>query len=143
MIKKFPQISFNRDKQHSPLYRQLESEIIQLIYRGVLKPGQALPSSRELAQSLKLNRKTVVATYEELSAQGWVETRDRSGVYVSSDLPDTSAPGDDRNRKRLIKTGQPAYSLINRPSAIVMRTDPGMENVIPGTPAPLYKIDDG
>jgi GntR family transcriptional regulator/MocR family aminotransferase len=86
MIKKILEISFKKDGQHSPLYRQLESEIIQLICRGILKPGQALPSSRELAQSLQLNRKTVVATYEELGAQGWVETRERSDVYVSSHL---------------------------------------------------------
>jgi GntR family transcriptional regulator/MocR family aminotransferase len=91
MIKKILEISFKKDGQHSPLYLQLESEIIQLICRGILKPGQALPSSRELAQSLQLNRKTVVATYEELGAQGWVETRERSGVYVSSHVPDTSA----------------------------------------------------
>jgi len=84
MINKLLEISFNKDEEHGPLYRQLESEIIQLICRGILNPGQALPSSRELAQSLQLNRKTVVATYEELVAQGWVESRERSGVYVSS-----------------------------------------------------------
>ena len=86
MIKKILDISFKKDGQHCPLYLQLESEIVQLICRGVLKSGQALPSSRELAQSMQLNRKTVVATYEELVAQGWVETRERSGVYVSSQL---------------------------------------------------------
>jgi GntR family transcriptional regulator/MocR family aminotransferase len=69
----------------------LESEIIQLICRGILKPGQTLPSTRELAESLKLNRKTVVATYEELDSQGWIEPRDCSGVFISSNLPDTSA----------------------------------------------------
>jgi len=79
MIEKILEISFKKDGQHSPLYLQLESEIIQLICRGILKPGQALPPSRELAQSLQINRKTVVATYEELDAQGWVEIRDRSG----------------------------------------------------------------
>jgi GntR family transcriptional regulator/MocR family aminotransferase len=140
MIKKFLEISFERDGQHSPLYRQLESEIIQLICRGVLKPGQALPSSRELAQSLKLNRKTVVSTYEELDAQGWVETRDRSGVYVSSDLPDTTARA---VNQKMMRSGQPAYSLIRRPSKVATRTDPGMEINGVATPAPLYKIDDG
>ena len=61
MIEKILEISFKKDTRHGPLYRQLESEIIQLICRGILKPGQALPSSRALAQSLQLNRKTVVA----------------------------------------------------------------------------------
>jgi DNA-binding transcriptional MocR family regulator len=53
MIEKFLEISFKKDGEHSPLFLQLESEIIQLICRGVLKPGQALPPSRELAQSLQ------------------------------------------------------------------------------------------
>jgi GntR family transcriptional regulator/MocR family aminotransferase len=144
MIKKILEISFKKDGQHSPLYLQLESEIIQLICRGILKPGQALPSSRELAQSLQLNRKTVVATYEELDAQGWVETRGRSGVYVSSHLPDTSVRAISQNSKTLIRSRQPAYSLIKkRPSDGPTITDPNMETNAPGTPAPLYKIDDG
>lgn len=144
MIKKFLEISFKRDGQHSPLYLQLESEIIQLICRGILKPGQALPSSRELAQALQLNRKTVVATYEELGAQGWVETRDRSGVYVSRQLPDTSARVVNQNIKELTRSRQPGFPLIiKRPPARATRIDPNMEIDIPGTPVPLYKIDDG
>src|SRR5690606_16776672 len=109
-----------------------------LICRGVLKPGQALPSSRELAQSLKINRKTVVATYEELSAQGWVESRDRSGVYVSSHLPDTSVRSTSQNSKKLMRSRQPGYPfLTNRPSNGATRTDDSEAR------PPLYKIDDG
>src|SRR3954469_13314071 len=108
MIKKILEISFKKDSEHSPLYLQLESEIIQLICRGILKPGHALPSSRELAQTLQLNRKTVVATYEELAAQGWINTRERSGVYVSSHLPDTSIDAINQNNKKLIRSQQPA-----------------------------------
>jgi len=143
MIEKFLKISFKKDGEHSPLYLQLESEIIQLICRGILKPGQALPSSRELAQSLQLNRKTVVATYEELNAQGWVETRERSGVYVSSHLPDTSVRAINQNSKKSIRSRQPAYPIIKRPSNVATRTDPNAEIKALGTPAPLYKIDDG
>src|SRR5690606_35856711 len=98
-----------KDGRHSPLYLQLESEIIQLICRGILKPGQVLPPSRELAQSLRINRKTVVKTYEELNAQGWVEVRDRSGVYVSGNLPDTAERRISQNSEKLIRSRQPAY----------------------------------
>lgn len=143
MIKKFLEISFKKDAEHSPLYLQLESEIIQLICRGILKPGQALPSSRELAQSLQLNRKTVVATYEELDAQGWVETKERSGVYVSSHLPDTSVRAIKQNSKNLTRSRQPAYRMIKRPPNGATRTDPNMEINTLETPAPMYKIDDG
>src|SRR4051812_21189057 len=144
MIEKFLEISFEKDGQHSPLYLQLESEIIQLICRGILKPGQALPSSRELAQRLQLNRKTVVATYEELDAQGWVETKERSGVYVSSQLPDTSARTINENSKKLIRSRQPGYPLvIKRPSDGATITDSNMEINALRAPPPLYKIDDG
>lgn len=144
MIKKITGISLSRDGQQSPLYLQLESEIIQLICRGILKPGQALPSSRELAQSLQVNRKTVVATYEELGAQGWVETRERSGVYVSGHLPDGSAPAINVNSKKWKRSRQPGYSLnIKRPSEGAIITGPNREINAPGAPAPLYKIDDG
>lgn len=142
MIKNLLKISFKKDRQDSPLYQQLESEIIQLICRGLLKPGQALPSSRKLAQSLQLNRKTVVATYEELSAQGWVETKDRSGVYVSSHLPETPARVKIQNNKKMSRTRQPSYSLIKQPSREAIKTDLNSQ-MNPGAPAPLFKIDDG
>lgn len=136
MIHNILEISLRKEGQNSPLYLQLESEIIQLICDGILKPGQALPSSRELAQNLQLNRKTVVATYEELDAQGWVETRDRSGVYVSSHLPDTSARAINQNSKKMTRSRQPGYPLtVGRPAFI--------DSSAPGTPAPLYKLDDG
>lgn len=144
MIKQLLEISFKKDGAHSPLYLQLESEIIQLICRGILKPGQALPSSRELAQGLQLNRKTVVATYEELSAQGWVETRERSGVYVSSHLPDTPTPANIQNSKKTIRSRQPGY-VLNKERLLNGSTITGSNTEIntPEIPAPVYKIDDG
>lgn len=51
MIDKILAILFKKERQHSPLYLRLESEIIQLICRGILKPGQALPSSRKLGEN--------------------------------------------------------------------------------------------
>lgn len=144
MIKKILEISFKKDGQHSPLYRQLESEIIQLICRGILKPGQILPSSRDLASGLKINRKTVMATYEELDAQGWVETRERSGVYVSLHLPDTSTRNIGQNNKKAIRSQQPAYPLIKKtpPDELILPA-PNIGSNAPRVPAPLYKIDDG
>ena len=142
MITKLLEISFKKDGRHSPLYRQLESEIIKLICNGILKSGQALPSSRDLAQSLQLNRKTVVATYDELGAQGWVETRDRSGVYVSSQLPDTPVRAIHQNSRKLLRSPQPGYPLmIKRPANGATITDPNIN--ASGTIPPLYKIDDG
>lgn len=145
MINKLLQLTFNKDGLHSPLYLQLEAEIIQLICKGILKPGQVLPPSRELAQRLQINRKTVVKTYEELHLQGWVEVRDRSGVYVSGNLPDTSERTINQNAKKLTRTAQPAYPLISRLAEISTRTDMemGMGSNNIGVQPPRYKIDDG
>src|SRR5690606_20090542 len=56
-----------------PLYMQLIHALIHEIQRGRLTPGTFLPSSRELAAALGVNRKTVVLAYEDLIAQGWLE----------------------------------------------------------------------
>lgn len=143
MIEKFLDISLKNGADQSPLYLQLESEIVQLIYRGILKPGQMLPSSRELAKRLKLNRKTVVATYEELDAQGWVETRARSGVYVSSSLPDTADRSIKESSKKFIRSRHPAYSLINRPKELTAKDDQLLDINSFGKIRIQYSIDDG
>lgn len=70
-----------------PLHLQLVQAIIQEIQRGRLLPGAALPGSRTMAEALALNRKTVVQAYDELLAQGWIETQARRGAFVSARLP--------------------------------------------------------
>jgi GntR family transcriptional regulator/MocR family aminotransferase len=144
MIQKILEISFKKEGDFRPLYQQLESEIIQLICRGILKPGQALPSSRELARGLKVNRKTVVATYEELNAQGWVETKDRSGVYVSGNLPDISDREVKENKEKLIRSQQPGYPLlIKQSSGEPNKINPNIYTDNSSIPVPIYRIDDG
>ncbi|MGH8278986.1 MAG: PLP-dependent aminotransferase family protein [Gammaproteobacteria bacterium] len=66
-----------------PLYLQLASAIAEDIRRGRLKPGEALPGSRELADSLNVSRNTVVAAYGELAAEGLVNTRIGGGTFVA------------------------------------------------------------
>ena len=46
-----------------------------------------MPGTREMADSLEVNRKTVVQAYEELVAQGWLSTEKRRGTFVSANLP--------------------------------------------------------
>ena len=56
----------------TPIYLQIVHAIIHEIERGRLPSGTFLPSSRELAKLLSVNRKTVVLAYEDLIAQGWL-----------------------------------------------------------------------
>lgn len=74
-----------------PIFLELAQSIITEIERGRLKPGCALPGTRALARSLKLNRNTVDAAYHELTMQGWLETRPSRGTFIAGDLPE-SAP---------------------------------------------------
>ncbi len=69
------------------LFLQLSNQFIGLIKEGKLKSGTQLIGSRSLAQLLSVHRKTVVACYEELALQGWVETIPKKGTFVTKDLP--------------------------------------------------------
>jgi GntR family transcriptional regulator/MocR family aminotransferase len=66
-----------------PLYRQIESFIGAQILAGTLAPGMRLPSTRELARSLGVNRITVNNAYAELEAQGYIASLQGSGSYVA------------------------------------------------------------
>src|ERR1044072_124549 len=70
-----------------PLYRQISNCITENIQLGIIKHGTFLPSSRELSAMLSLHRNTIIAAYEELAAQDWVEILPRKGIMVSADLP--------------------------------------------------------
>jgi len=73
---------------HVPVYLQITNGIINNIRRGILKPESALPGSRVLAAALNVHRKTVVAAYDELYAQSWIDVYPRKGIFVAKNLPD-------------------------------------------------------
>jgi DNA-binding transcriptional regulator YhcF (GntR family) len=65
-----------------PIYRQLVTQVVLAIVSGDLRPGDRLPSTRELARRFELHPNTVSAGYRELQREGWTERRHGSGVYV-------------------------------------------------------------
>ena len=64
------------------VFIQISHQIIDAIQRSYLTKGTALPGSRSLSQLLKIHRNTVVAVYEELAAQGWVEIIANKGTFI-------------------------------------------------------------
>ena len=74
-------------KSKQPLYIQLTNQFIALIKKGKLLPKTKLPSSRVLSELIGLHRKTVVACYEELTLQGWVESIPKKGTFIHSHIP--------------------------------------------------------
>ena len=70
-----------------PLYRQLGLYLRRLMESGELHRGDRLPSSRELAAKLGLNRTTISAAYEVLESEGLIKGEIGRGSYVSAMPP--------------------------------------------------------
>jgi len=67
-----------------PTYRQIIKQITTLIHENKLKPGEKLPTERELASQLNIARGTVKKAYELLAADGIIETTQGRGTFISS-----------------------------------------------------------
>ena len=64
-------------------YQRLADDLSTLIRDGTLRLGERIPSVREISRERTLSAATVVRAYELLEGQGFIETRPRSGFYVS------------------------------------------------------------
>ena len=69
----------------APIYRQLKERVIAMMLDGVLKPGDALPSVRQVAAEYHLNPITVSRAYQELADEALVEKRRGLGMYVTEE----------------------------------------------------------
>ena len=65
-----------------PQFEQLIEQIKAAVTAGVLKPGDALPSIRQLANDLELNSKTVAKAYKLLERDSVIESKGYRGTYV-------------------------------------------------------------
>jgi len=66
----------------TPLYAQIAARLRIAIAANELRPGESLPSVRQLAAQLRINPATVVQAYRELEADGLVATRQGAGTFV-------------------------------------------------------------
>lgn len=73
-----------------PFTTQLVEQIRQAVLAGRLKPDARLPSTRALSLELGLSRTTVLAAFDQLISEGYLEGRQGSGTHVAAELPDTS-----------------------------------------------------
>lgn len=69
------------------VFKQIASQLVLLIQKGILLPDTELPSTRTLAIDLGLHRKTVMAAYNDLITENWIESQERKGYRVSALLP--------------------------------------------------------
>lgn len=75
-----------------PIYRQLVTQVVLAILSGDLRPGDRLPSTRELARRFALHPNTVSAGYRQLEKEGWTERRRGSGIYIRENAEPPSSP---------------------------------------------------
>jgi DNA-binding transcriptional regulator YhcF (GntR family) len=73
----------------APRYEQVASELSTLISRGVLRPGDRIPSVRKACEQYRVNAGTILQAYGQLEARGLIMARRRSGYYAG----DTSRLG--------------------------------------------------
>ncbi|HEV8395962.1 MAG TPA: PLP-dependent aminotransferase family protein [Vicinamibacterales bacterium] len=72
----------------APLHRQIYEQWRAGILGGRFAPGDRMPSTRELAVALRVSRATVATAYDQLMAEGYLDTQHGSGTFVCRDLPD-------------------------------------------------------
>ena len=70
-----------------PIYVQVVDQIKALVATRAVRPGDALPSVRELAAKMRINRNTAAKAYQTLEGEGGLETRAGQGTFVRAGGP--------------------------------------------------------
>lgn len=70
----------------APIFQQIDEGIRRMVSLGALKPGDAVPSVRDLARTLKVNPNTVARAYQRLTEHGVLVVKRGDGTYVA-DVP--------------------------------------------------------
>ena len=112
---------------NAPIYRQLKERVIGMLLDGLLKPGDALPSVRQVAADYQLNPITVARAYQELVDDTLVEKRRGLGMYV---IEGARAKLLASERARFIEQEWPA--LLERVRRLGLDLDQLPRSVTPG-----------
>ncbi|MBR7654203.1 PLP-dependent aminotransferase family protein [Brucella oryzae] len=107
-----PEFGIDRASDVS-LTAQLVEQIRQAVLTGRLKPDARLPSTRALSLELGLSRTTVLAAFDQLISEGYLEGRQGSGTHIAAELPDTS-----------LTVGQPPLHAITQSQSNRKETKP-------------------
>ncbi|WP_438863060.1 PLP-dependent aminotransferase family protein [Neptunicella sp.] len=83
MIRRLIHIDHQLDES---LQSQIRRKLVEGILVGSFMPGSRLPSSRKLAEQIGVARNTVVLVYQTLIDEGYIVSKERSGIYVSDDI---------------------------------------------------------
>ena len=93
----------------TPLFKQLMNQIKKAVIDGLLKPGDSLPSIRQLANDLELNHNTVAKAYQILERDSVIQTKGYRGTSIHGDAKQNSIV--DMNHSIIIKLSETIKSL--------------------------------
>ena len=71
----------------TPIWNQIEESVRHLVASGMLRPGDVMPSVRDLAHEQRINPNTVAKAYHRLAEAGILETRRGEGTFVAERPP--------------------------------------------------------
>jgi GntR family transcriptional regulator len=97
-------IVFIDARDATPIYAQLERGLRAAVATGRLRPGDQLPTVRQLAVDLSVNANTVARVYAELERAGVIETRRGVGSFISATPARAHPPGERDRRLRAFVT---------------------------------------
>ncbi|HEY7586719.1 MAG TPA: PLP-dependent aminotransferase family protein [Candidatus Deferrimicrobiaceae bacterium] len=124
-----------------PLYEEIAAKVGGLIEQGTYRPGERIPSIREMSRQMQVSVNTVMGAYAQLENQGMVEARPQSGYYVRSRVLE---PGADVPERKPEEEPAPCCVSVEELPMKVIRslTDPSMVPLGGGVPNPdLLPID--
>ena len=97
-------IEFRLDSRSGvPTYLQLVQQVKQAVQLGLLRPGDQLPTVKDVVAKLVINPNTVLKAYRELDLEGIVEGRRGQGTFVSATLPTPPLENHETLQKALLK----------------------------------------
>ena len=82
-----------------PFYEQVKEDLRRMVVSGALRPGDKLPSVRELAGKLAINPNTIQRAYRELEAEGYIVSVPGKGSFAAEREPEN-----ERRRSELLET---------------------------------------
>jgi DNA-binding transcriptional MocR family regulator len=118
-----------------PLHQRLSKGVRQAIGHGLLIRGSRLPSERALADALRVSRNTVVAAYNALRDEGWLESQTGNGTWIRKDLGAMRLAQKEVNNSLL--------GVMDREGEDAIDFATGTPYPLRGLPVEALRLDDG
>jgi len=90
-------------RSNVPVYRQVVDTLRSMLVDGVLRPGDTLPTVRDLGLELGVHFNTIAEAYRLLAAEGWLDLRRRRGAIVTKRTAPSEQPESEARFSRSLR----------------------------------------